>query len=152
MLDPARPAPIWLFWPYLSFLEKLYFISLCVLVIYALLIATGTVTSLRNIGRIHDTSPRQRSIAGVHMRLGALRQLTVAAFFLFGVVLFTSFLFAYMIVDNSGTPIGWLVLKNLQIHFAFAANVFFVFLILHFIQWFAANRVHAYAMQSNGRA
>jgi hypothetical protein len=40
------------------------------------------------------------------------------------------------------------VVRNFRVHFAFAGNVFFVLLIFQFLQWFVANRVAAFGLDS----
>jgi hypothetical protein len=60
-----------------------------------------------------------------------------ATFYLLGLVLFVGLQLAYITIDNSKTPVGWIFLQNFVIYFAFAANVFLVFLI-HFVQWFVS--------------
>jgi len=59
MLDPSSPSPIWIVWPYLSWLERLSFVALIVLGGYVLFSAAitvsrveKTVASLRNGGGI----------------------------------------------------------------------------------------------------
>ena len=69
------------------------------------------------------------------------------AFFLFGVVLFESLQWAYVTIDNSKTPVGFLILKNFLPHFAFAFNVFFIFLILHVAEWFVSILINRFAVQ-----
>ena len=63
-------------------------------------------------------------------------------------MLFRGLQFAYFIIDSSSIPLGFLVIRNFQVHFAFADNAFLVLLSLHFIQWFVSNRVAALASQS----
>ncbi len=144
MLNPNY-APIWLIWPDLSLLEKLSFLALCILAVYWLFLA-GTVVRFRN------TAPVQEDLVRIRKRVENLQQATVAAFCFFGFVLFAGFQFAYATIENSHVPVGWLVVRNFQIHFAFAGNVFFVLrghLIVHFLQWFVANRVGALGLHSN---
>ena len=145
MLDSSHPSPIWLIWPSLSLLEKLSFLALCILGIYWLFLA-GTVVRLRN------TAPVQENLARIRKSVRNLQQATVAAFCLFGFVLFAGFQFAYFTIENSSIPVGLLVVRNFQIHFAFAGDVFFVLLIFHFVQWFVANRVGALSVCSQSRS
>ena len=43
LLDPSHPAPIWVIWPNLSLLERLSFLTLCILkCLFALLGGDGT--------------------------------------------------------------------------------------------------------------
>jgi hypothetical protein len=65
-----------------------------------------------------------------------VEKLITTAFYLFGCVLFMGLLNAYSVIDDSKIPTGYIVLTHLEPHFAFAANVFFVLLVLHLIGWF----------------
>ena len=85
----------------------------------------------------------------ISKRVKNLQQTTIAAFYLFGLVLFACFQSAYMVAGDSSVPTGWIVVRNFHIHFAFAANAFSVLLVIHIIQWFVANRVSAVSLQSN---
>jgi hypothetical protein len=80
-----------------------------------------------------------------------LQRLIGTVFYLFGVVLFSSLQWAYVSLGDSKTPAGWLVLKNLEIHFVFAFNVFIAFLILHMLEWLVANRVDKFGLQLKPR-
>jgi hypothetical protein len=42
-------------------------------------------------------------------------------------------------------------LRNFLMYFAFAANVFFIFLVLHSVQWFVSGRVQASVKRLNGQ-
>jgi hypothetical protein len=141
MIDSSHPAPIWLIWPYLSLLEKLSFLALCIVGVYWLFLA-GKVVHFRS------TAPVQENLARIRKRVRNLQQATVAAFCFFGFVLFAGLQFAYFTIDNSNVPVVWLVVRNFQIHFAFAGNVFFVLLIFQFLQWFVANRVDTFGLDS----
>jgi hypothetical protein len=141
-LDPSAPAPIWLIWPYLSWLERFSFLTLCLVAVWSLYLA-ATVLHARSTASVPENLVRIRK------RIGNLRQATVAVFYFFGFVLFTGFLNAYFVIDNSKIPTDWIVVGNFQIHFAFAGNVFFLFLTLHLFQWFVVNRVGALGSRAN---
>jgi hypothetical protein len=141
MIDSSRPAPIWLIWPSLSPWERLSFLSFCILAVYWAFLA-GAVVRFRN------TAPFQENVVRIRKRVNNLQQATVAAFCFFGFVLFAAFQFAYATIENSNVPTGLLVVRNFQITFAFAGNVFFVLLISQFVQWFVANRVGALDLPS----
>jgi hypothetical protein len=51
--------------------------------------------------------------------------------------------------DSNSTAVGMLILENFFLHFAFAANAFFVFLALHSMQWFLSGRLQACALRVN---
>jgi hypothetical protein len=140
MLDPYRPALIWFIWPHLSWSERLSFLALCILGLYWLFLAVTVVRFQSMAGDLNHAAV-QKSLMRIRKRIGNLQQATLVMFYLFGFVLFLCFQFAYLVLENSSTPLGWIVVRNFQIHFAFAANAFFVFLILQVIQWFVAKRV-----------
>jgi hypothetical protein len=149
MLDPSRPALIWSIWPYLSWLERLVFLGLCALAAYWLFLA-ATVARFQNpAGDLNSKPSARESLSRVRKRVTNLQQATVAAFYLFGFVLFVGFQFAYPVLGNTSTPGGLIVVKNFQIHFSFAANAFLILLLIQFIQWFVANRVSVVGPQSD---
>src|SRR5580704_9176156 len=133
-LNPSAPAPIWLVWPYLSWLERFSFLTLCMLAIWSLFLV-ATVVRARNTASVPENLRRIRK------RARNLRQATVAAFYFFGFALFAGFLNAYIVIDNSKMSGDWIVLGNFETHFAFADNMFFFLLMVHFVQWVVANRV-----------
>jgi uncharacterized membrane protein YesL len=151
MFKSNPPYAIWSIWLYLPALQKLLFLVLCVLGIYCLFSAAITTARLRTIPRLlqrkEDIAPIQRALAALRKRSTNLQHLIGAAFYLFGLVLFVGLKWAYNTIDNSSTPVGWIVLQNFVIYFALAANVFVVFLILHFVQWFVSSRVDACSLQ-----
>ena len=141
MLDPSHPAPIWVIWPYLSWLERLSFLALCVVCVYSAFLAV-------RVAQFRNDPSAQENLVRIRKRVGNLQQATVAAFYLFGFVLFAGFQFAYFTIEHSSTPAGWFVVRNFQAHFAFADNVFLMLLIFHFGQWFVANRVASLGLET----
>lgn len=127
-------------WSYLSWLERFSFLTLCILAVWSLFVAATVV-------RTRNSSPEH--LVRIRRRVNNLRRGTLAIFYFFGFVLFAGFQNAYFVIDNSKIPTDWIVVGNFQIHFAFAGNVFFFLLMLHFVQWFVANRVDALGLQSN---
>ena len=134
----------------LSTLQRLFCLILVVVSIYSLLSATVILVRLRSLtnrSKVEDISSFQRSLAALHARSANLRQLISATFCLFGLVFFLTLPFAFMTLGDSKVP-GWVsIFQNLGFDFAFAANVFFVFLVLHSVQWFISARVRASALR-----
>jgi hypothetical protein len=96
-----------------------------------------------------DISSIQRAMAALHKRCTNIHQLIRATFYLFGFVLFLGLQGAYFVLGLSSIPIVSIIVENFVLYFAFAANVFLVFLILHLVQWFVSGRVCAYDLHSN---
>jgi hypothetical protein len=154
MFDPTHPGPIWLVWPFLSFLERLFFLALMVLGIYVLFLAATTVLRIRKAAlSLRDGLGLNAEELFVALRRRSARvdRLIATAFYLFGVVLFLGLQDAYFTIDNSNTPVGWTILRNFAPHFAFASNAFFIFLILHFVGWSISYRVGKLALRSKLR-
>jgi hypothetical protein len=147
MIDPSHPAPIWVIWPYLSWLERLSFLALCILGVYSLFSA-ATVLRLRSTaGDLNHTASVPEKLVSIRKRLRNLKQATVAAFYFLGFALFAAFQSAYSVIAHTKIPIGWIVLQDFQAHFAFAGNAFFLFLILHLIQWSVESRINTFALR-----
>jgi di/tricarboxylate transporter len=83
----------------------------------------------------------ERAVTALRKRCATLQKLTNAVFYLFGGVLFVGFQWAYVTAATSHEKGEWFVLENFVVYFAFAANVFFVFLIIHCVQWFVSSKV-----------
>ena len=136
---------IWAIWRQLPLLQRLFLLMLSGVSLYSLFSATVVVLRLRSLAHpgTNDTS-LQQTVAALHKRCTNVQQLIRATFYLFGLVLFLGLQWAYVILGDSRTPAAWLVLKNFEVDFAFAANVFFVLLVLHFVQWFASSRLYSH--------
>jgi hypothetical protein len=155
MLDLSRPVPIWSVLPYLGFLEHLFFLALIALSIYVLFVAVTTVVRARKIRDsvvpgAHNPDAEERCVA-LRRRSARVGKLITTAFYLFCCVLFMGVLNAYVVIDNSKVPTGYIVLEQLEPHFAFAANVFFVLLVLHLIGWFTSNSVDRLGLDAASR-
>lgn len=148
MLDTSRPVPIWVIWPYLSTLERLFFLALAVLGIYVLLSAVTTVWRTRKTAssfRSEKDSGGTELLTRVRKQSARVDRSTTMAFYIFGFVLFSGLVDAYTTIDNSRASGEWLVLRNFVPHFAFAGNVFFALLVLHVVGWFLAYRVDRFS-------
>ncbi|HET9183885.1 MAG TPA: hypothetical protein VFP59_17275 [Candidatus Angelobacter sp.] len=144
MLDPSRPALtwfIWSIWPSLSWLERLSFLALCATGAYWLFWAVTVLRSQNLAGDLNSTPSDRASLLRTRKRIRNGQQATTAAFYLVGFALFVCLHFAYMALGESRMAMGWMIVENFQIHFAFAANAFLVLLFIQCIQWFVTNRV-----------
>jgi hypothetical protein len=134
----------------ISTLQLLFCVILTLVVTYTLFSATVIVVRLRSVARqpqIADASSLQRSMAALHARSSNLSQLVGFTFYLFGSVFFLTLPFAFMTLSDSKVP-GWTsIFQNLGFNFAFSAHVFFVFLVLHPVQWFVSARLRASALR-----
>jgi hypothetical protein len=145
MLESNPPYALWSIWMYLGILPHLFFEALCVVGIYSIFSAAITMARLRamtSLPQNEDIPSFQRGLAALHKRCTNVQWLIRATFYLFGFVLPIGFQWAYR---TSRTPVGSIVLENFVIYFAFSANVFCVFFLIHCVQWFVSGRVDAYA-------
>jgi hypothetical protein len=121
---------------------------LAVVALYSLFSATAILVRVRSIvnpRQSKDVAALQRSVASLHARSSNLRQLILATFYLFGIVFFFGLWSARWTADHSRATI----LDRFFAFFAFAVNAFFVFLVLHSVQWFVSGRLQACALRLN---
>jgi len=148
MLTQNPPFPFWSVWSYFSTFERLFFLALGILSIYVLFSAFVTVSRLRKamaaIGSRRNAAA-ESTIPAVRRRLARVQGLIGTAFYFFGIVLFLSLQRAHIIVDSSRAPLGWEILQNFEVHFIFAFNAFYVFLVLHLVAWFVASWIDRFA-------
>jgi hypothetical protein len=143
---------LWSIWGDLPILPKLFFMILTLVSIYTLFSAVVIMVRLRalaNRRQVEDAASIQRSLAALQARLVNVRQLVGSTFYLFGFVFFLALPLATIILDNSRISLDTLILRNFLMYFAFASNVFFIFLVLHSVQWIVSSRVHARALRLN---
>jgi hypothetical protein len=147
MFDPSSPTPIWEVWPYLSSLEKPLFIGLIVLGAYVLFSAIFTVLRVRKGGELRSGVDAQ-TLRALRKRSTRVDRLITMAFYLFGWVLFSGLHGAYSsIIDGKAAVVERGILQDFEPHFAFAANAFFVFLMLYVVAWFTSSRVSRLALE-----
>ncbi|HSY91732.1 MAG TPA: hypothetical protein VK812_10190 [Candidatus Binatus sp.] len=147
MFDPSSPTPIWEVWPYLSSLERLLFIGLIVLGAYVLFSAIFTVLRVRKGGELRSGVDAQ-TLRALRKRSTRVDKLITMAFYLFGWVLFSGLHGAYSsIIDGKAAVVERGILQDFEPHFAFAANAFFVFLMLYVVAWFTSSRVSRLALE-----
>jgi hypothetical protein len=149
------PYLIWSIWGPLPILLKLFFLILVPISLYTLISAGLILVRLRALvkrQKVGEIAPVHRSLVALRVRSSNLRQLICATFFLFGFVLFLALPLAFIVLGDSKTPTFTYVVENFSIFFAFASNVFFVFLVLHCVQWFVSGRVHACALRLSAQS
>jgi hypothetical protein len=144
---------LWSIWGELPILPKLFFLILILVSIYTLFSAAVIVVrlhSLRDRRQVGDVSSIQCSLAALQARSANVRQLIGATFYFFGFIYFLALPLATLTLDSK-IPLEILILRNFLMYFAFAANVFFIFLVLHSVQWVVSSRVHAHALRLNAQ-
>ena len=119
-------------------------IDVCSSAAFTILRVRKTVASLRNAGSLDA----KQVFAALHGRSASVDRLITTAFYpVRSSLLSLGLQGAYFIVDNSKAMPERLILRNFQSHFAFAANVFFVLLVLQIIAWFISRFVGRLALQ-----
>jgi hypothetical protein len=144
---------IWSIWGELPILPKLFFLALCLVSIYTIFSAVVTMIRLRLLSnqlQAEDGPSLQRSLAALQGRSVNVRQLLGATLYFFWFVFFLTLPLA-TITMGSKISVGILILRNFLMYFSFAANVFFIFLVLHSVQWFVSGRVQASVKRLNGQ-
>jgi hypothetical protein len=125
------PYPIWSLWHDLSLVYKSFFLGLSCLLAYSVFLAAVIFG-------------HHRDLASIKRKAATLQQIVRAAFYLFGFLLFFELQFAFQTLGaRTHSDEAFLITPGFLVHFAFASNVFFVFLILHLIEWFVSHQVDA---------
>ena len=145
MYDP--PYAVWSIWQSCGWFERIVLILVGVLIIYSLRSAVLTVVrlrSLRAVGSAEGLDVAKQSILTLQKHWVRIRQATAAMFYVFGLVLFLVLQTVAMIVGDMGSASAAdQVLRNFIESCAFAANVFFGFLLVHVVQWVVSSRISA---------
>jgi hypothetical protein len=148
MIRLSPPYGIWTIWKELFVIPKLTFLAVFVLCIYSLWTTVATVMRLRDLAEAShevEIASVKNALAALNKRCTKLQQFNGALFYVFGFILFLSLQWAYMTIGTSTAPVAWLIMDNLLVVFAFGANVFFLFAVIHLTLWFATGRVNARA-------
>jgi hypothetical protein len=146
---PDQPYALWSIWIYLPLLPRLFLLILGAVTVYtiaSLAVIMGRLTSFTRTHRIQGLPLSERPMEALLARIANLRQLITAAGYLFGMIFFFVLRFAQTTTENA-VPVGTLILENFFLYFAFATNVFFVFLVLHFAQWAVSSRIQIHTLR-----
>jgi hypothetical protein len=151
MFNP--PHALWSIWRQFSISLRLIVLILSIVGIYFLLSAIIILKRLHSLASQSQREDRafvQQSLAALDARCANLRQLLWAAFYLFGTLFFWGLQSASLVLDSGGLSVGMFILNNYVHYFAFATNVFLVFLVLHLVQWRVSVRLRFYARSLKG--
>ena len=135
LFDP--PYALWTIWRQLSTMNR------GLVLILGIVFAYCVFSTIRMIVRLHSVWNRPNqdkeivrdAIAVLGARYARLRQVIGATFYLFGLVLFLGLENITNVFGDGKEALGTRILENFLLLCAFAANVFFIFLVLHSIQW-----------------
>jgi|SRR5579864_1301303 len=135
-------------WAALSILYRLFVLILAAVSIYSFVSAAIVLKRVRVLtSPPKGQAPIQQHIAALYYRCRNLRQVLTATFCLFGLLFFIGLQDAFHTLgDGHGVPV-FEILSSFKFHFFCAANVFFVFLVLHLVQWVTSTRVRACALR-----
>jgi hypothetical protein len=131
------PYALWSIWKELSLLNRMLILILGVVFAYCVLYTVKTILVVRSArgGSNENLALARDRVAALAIGYATLRQVIGAAFYLFGLVLFLGFENVASVLSDSKEPIGFFILDNFLLQSAFAANVFFIFLLLHLVRW-----------------
>jgi hypothetical protein len=149
-----NPYVLWSLWRELLMLLRLFFLILTLVAVYTMFSASFVVVRLRSLTNQHnvmDASSLRCSLAALRDRAENIRQMVGATFYFYGFIFFLTLPRATVTLDYSRTPLLALILRNFLVDFAFAANIFSVFVVLYSVQWFVSSRVNACAIHLNAQ-
>jgi hypothetical protein len=130
---------LWTIWGYLSWLQRSFLFILLLVSIHCVYTTVVIMVRLRSKATLN----KQRELVTLQSRNAALHQMIEAAFYLFGIVLFLGLQFAHWVIGDGPRPIAYQIINHYLLHFAFAANVFVIFLFLHCMHWIGSARLRS---------
>jgi hypothetical protein len=145
---PNPSCALWSIWTELPTPARLFVPTIAAVAIYSLFSTTATLVRLRSImnpRQSNGVADLQRSVAALHARSANARQLILATFYRFGIAFFFGLWSVRWTADHSRASI----LDGFFVYFVFAINAFFIFLVLHSVQWFVSGRLQACALRLN---
>lgn len=137
---------LWSMWHWLSYLNRLFVLGLAAVTTYSVASAVIVIKGLWGLKKDRGRRSFERDLTALLGRCQSMRQVLSAAFYTFGVLIFWTLQNATIILGNRRAISVSETLNGFAFDFIYAANVFFVFLVLHLIQWVLWSRVQAYAI------
>jgi hypothetical protein len=152
LYDP--PYALWTIWRQLSLLNRGLVLILGTVFAYCLFSTTRTMLRLHSVWNRpnQDRETVRDAVAMLATRYARLRQVIGATFYLFGLVLFLGLENITNVLADGKEPLGIYVLDNFLLLCAFAANVFFIFLVLHSIQWAGSAVLYSLSRRVSSRS
>ena len=123
----------------LSVLYKLYWLLLSLVSFYTLFSAASIVRRFPISNHRNDSTESSR--IPLEARITNLRQIIAAMSFAFGALFFWALPGAFNTISDGRDWNLTEIIGAFRVHFAFAANVFLVLLLLHCVQWIVSRRV-----------
>jgi hypothetical protein len=139
--------PLWSIWKQISLLYRVVVLVLCGVVTYTTYSAIAIWLRLRAIKAQASNAEAMKELPLLDRRCTNMRQILTAVFYFFGCIFFLNLPDAYRVVGDGRASPMFEIFKNFVVHFSFAANIFFVFLILHKMQWFTWRRLSSFQKQ-----
>jgi small-conductance mechanosensitive channel len=141
---PLKFFAPWHLWLYLPFFARFFWFVLSLVCVRTLYSASRILLRLhsvvkRNAGE--ESRSILRSLTALRSQALNLRQLHVFAFCLFGLCFLVQIPAAFVSFGDSSRSGLSNILENLAIYIAYSADVFFVLLFLHSVQWFVTARI-----------
>jgi hypothetical protein len=133
-------------WLSLPAFPRLFLVILVIVSFYALYSATFILIRLGSMSKrpaIESAGTRTQALASVLQRAANLRQLITATFYLFAFVFFLDLPLMFITMGDGKMSVLTLIVENLRVYAAFAADVSFVFIVLHSAQWFVSTRIRS---------
>jgi hypothetical protein len=144
-------VPEWsIVWSYLPTSARISLLALFLVCIYSMYTAVVILFRLYSLSKGHTVESNNslpQSLALLNHRSENLRQIIVAMLYLSGFTYFVGISGAFWTPDSK-RPVGLMILENMRVFFWFGVVVFFVFLILHSVQWLVSSRIRKAILRS----
>jgi hypothetical protein len=136
--------PLWSIWKPISLLNRLVVLVLCGVGVYTTYSAIKILLRLRAMKGQPSNTDVTKKLFLLDRRCTSMRQIIAAAFYFFGCIFFLNLPGAFQTMGGGRNSPMFEIFQNFVLQYAFAANIFFVFFVLHMIQWFTWWRLSSF--------
>jgi hypothetical protein len=136
--------PLWSIWREISLLYRFFIFVLCGVGLYTTYSAVSILLRLRAIKAQALGIDAMRELPLLERRSTNMRQVLTAAFYFFGCIFFLNLPGAYQSLGHRSASPVFEIFQNFVLNFSFAANIFFIFFVLHTIQWLVWRRLNSF--------
>jgi hypothetical protein len=136
--------PLWSIWREISLLHRLVIVVLCGVGLYTTYSAASILLRLRAIKAKALNTDAMRELPLLDRQCKNMRQVITAAFYFFGCIFFLNLPGAFRAIGDGRSYPMFEISRNFVLNFSFAANIFFIFFVLHTIQWLVWRKLKSF--------
>ncbi len=136
--------PLWTIWREISLLHRLVVLILCGVCTYTIYSTIVILLRLRVIKSQPSSPDTMKKLLLLDMTCTNMCQVITAAFYFFGFIFFLNLPGAFRTIGDGRLYPAFEISQNFVLNFSFAANIFFIFFVLHITNSFVRCRLNSF--------